>query len=146
MEKTEKTALIVGGILITGYIIYKIVTRPNNYKYATYTNTKATIPSPSASPATNVTYNNVNKSAYTSQPNVQLLRDPGKKELFGIVEFINNVDQTIPLEGTYVGDVLGVFPDLNDNGDQWYKLNSTSTAFLHKGDSLFVNTNEVTIK
>lgn len=144
MDKGQKRLLIIGGSLIAIYVFYKIVTRPSNAKFFTNTNSKSTIPKSSDSPITDVAFNNVNKAAYTNKDNVYIYREPREGGILGI-GFLNYIDHTVDASGTFVGNTTGVFQDEGGSGNQMYSLSTKSDSFLHKGDTLYVDSNDVTI-
>lgn len=145
MTKGTKHILIAGGIIITVYIAYKIATRPANARFFKNTNNPRGIPKATDSPISDVALNNIGKGAYTGIDNVDLYREPTGEGFLGI-GFLNYKDHNVPSAGTYVGNIMGVFPDTSGNGDQWYKLSEKSKTFFHGGDPLYINVSEATVK
>lgn len=135
---SKQTGRLIGVVVTVGviYIAYKYITRPSNKATQTNTNTGAVLPTP-------ITSGGASNTAITNKPNVVLRHNPATKNYW---LWTNNQDQVIPAAGTLVGKVLGIYPDdLGDKSQKWYKLDTKSTEFLHNGDNLYVNTNDVTV-
>jgi len=139
-KKTVVTIVTVVGL----YVVIRLLLKPKNYSIDT--NTKAVFPSgpatmsPGGSVASPVNMVNV---AVTNKPSVPLRNNPAMRNFW---LWTDNVDQTVDTQGTNLGPVTGIFPDeMGDKSNQWYQLSKTSTRFLHNGDPLYVNANDVTL-
>ena len=147
-----KTILISAAVVGTGVALYFLVMRKN-----TLTNTGASYVLPPAGSAGSPVSTSGNPTqAYTSAANV-VLRTSACTNDPTLWVFGGNVGLTIPNAATWVGTILGTFPDTNGDVNpitgvpyNWYEISLSSTLAANfsstAGSNLYIREDFCTLK